>query len=89
MLHAQHLFVMQKEHLVGKMWELVFKQYRINSPKTASLSVTSQKKHGPGTLGIWIQFLDLSLSWWDFFCLSCFSCIMKSPVVLGSGKNWF
>lgn len=62
MLHTQHLFVMQKEHLVGKMWELVFKLYRINSLKTASFSVTSHKKHGPGTLGIWMQFLDLSLA---------------------------
>lgn len=37
MLYAQHLLVMQKGHLVGKMRELVFKLYRTNSLKTASL----------------------------------------------------
>lgn len=37
MLHAQHLLVMQKGHLVGKMRELVFKLYRTNSLKIASL----------------------------------------------------
>lgn len=82
MLHAQHLLVMQKGCLVGKMWELVFRLYRTNSLKTASLSVTCQKKHGPRTLGIWIQFLDLSLAWWAFFCLGYFSCIMKPTALL-------
>ena len=82
MLHAQHLLVMQKGHLVGKMCELVFKLYRTNSLKAPSLSVTSQKKQGPRTFGIGIQFLDLSLAWWDFFCLSYFSCRMKITVLL-------
>lgn len=78
MLHAQHLLGMQR----GKMWGLVFKLHRPKNQETTNLSVTPHKKHGLRTLGIWIQFLDLSLAWWDFFCLSCFSSVMKIIVLL-------
>lgn len=76
-----HVLVMQKGHLVGKVWKLVFKSVRTNSLKTASLSVTPEKAQ-TWDWEIWNHFPHLSLAWWDFLCLGYFRCVMKITVLL-------
>lgn len=63
------------------VWKLVFKLVRTRSLKTASLSVSTEEAWA-WDWGTWNCFPDLSLAWWDFFCLSYFRCVMKITVLL-------